>query len=89
MDNNQKIKFAEAVLTLLKEFTKTEESLMPKHIGYLAKKQGLNGFKVAEIGTPVFEFKDRYLIYLESIDGKRNQEVSYYKETLEPVIDFI
>lgn len=58
-----------------------------KHIGHLNKAQGFNGFKKAEIGTPVFETSDRYSIFLESLDGKTSLEVKYYKETLHPVID--
>lgn len=39
---------------------------VPVMIGTLKSKQGIKGFIVAEIGHPVFETKDRYIIYLES-----------------------
>ena len=39
----------------------------PVLIGSLNKRQGINGFVVAEIGHPVFEFKDRYVIFLQSL----------------------
>lgn len=61
---------------------------VPKMVGMLNKAQGLNGFKPAEVGTPVFDAGDKYFLMFESLDGKRNVEVSYYKDTLGPVIDF-
>jgi len=66
----------------------TDINNVPIMVGTLNKAQGLNGFKKADIGHPVFEFKDRYIIYLESYDGKTTVAVPYYKETLGPVINF-
>lgn len=39
----------------------------PILIGTLTKRQGINGFEVAEVGHPVFEYKDRYIIFLKSL----------------------
>ena len=66
-----------------------DKQLMPKMVGILNKRVGLNGFKVAEVGTPIFDTGDRYLLMLESLDGKTNVEMTYYKETLKSSINFI
>lgn len=60
----------------------------PRMVGKLNAPVGLIGFKRAEPGTPVFERTDRYLIIMETLDGKSSLELTYYKETLKPVIDF-
>lgn len=39
----------------------------PILIGTLNERQGLNGFEIAEVGHPVFEFKDRYVIFLKAL----------------------
>jgi hypothetical protein len=76
---------------LLEQISLRTEDLksVPKMIGSLNKVVGLNGFKKAEIGTPVFDTGDRYMIMLESLNGKISVEVTYYKETLSPSVDFI
>jgi hypothetical protein len=61
----------------------------PIHIGNLNKAQGIKGFKIADIGNPVFETKDRYLIILESLDGNKSLDVFYLKKDLYNVIDFL
>jgi len=66
-----------------------EDKSLPKMIGTLNKQVGIKGFKIAEIGTPVFDTNDRYLVMLESLDGKTNVEMTYYKETLKTSINFI
>jgi hypothetical protein len=66
-----------------------DKQLTPKMVGMLNKRIGINGFKIAEVGTPVFDTGDRYLVMLESLDGKTNVEMSYYKDTLKQQIDFI
>ncbi len=66
-----------------------DNTSVPKMIGTLNRRIGLNGFKIAEVGTPVFDSGDRYLVMLESLDGKINVEMTYYKETLKTSIDFI
>jgi len=87
MTDIDKIKLMDSILKLIKESSTTED--MPVMVGHLNKKQGQVGFKPAEIGHPVFEFNDRYLIYLESNTGDFTTPLKYYKETLSPVIDFI
>lgn len=61
---------------------------IPLMIGTLNKAQGIIGYKKADIGHPVFEAKDRFLIYLESNDGKITLTIPYYKGSLKPFIDF-
>lgn len=80
MTEKQKIQLADIVLSFISEHANREE--IPVRVGTLNKKQGLNGFKPAEIGHPVFEFRDRYIIYLESNDGSITVSVPYFKETL-------
>jgi len=83
------------IVALIKE-TQTSED-MPIMIGTLNKAQGIVGFKSAEIGHPVFSYRDKYIIYLESNNpmkiGNETKHftiaVPYYKETLKPVINFL
>lgn len=42
------------------------EKKVPVMVGTLNKAQGIKGFEIAEIGHPVFEEGDRYIIYLKS-----------------------
>jgi hypothetical protein len=39
----------------------------PVLVGTLTRKEGITGFVPAEIGHPVFDTGDRYVIYLQSI----------------------
>lgn len=86
MTDTDKIRLANIVIEFLSNFKSGED--MPIMVGTLNKRQGINGFKVAEIGHPVFEFKDRYFIYLESNDNKTIVTIPYYKETLASLINF-
>jgi len=86
---SDKVKGFDLILNYLNEFTQTSGKPTVYMVGSLNKAQGINGFKKAEIGTPVFETDGKYFIMLESLDGKRNLEVFYYKDSLAPVIDFI
>lgn len=88
MTNEEKILLADRIIALINDF-KTETAPIPKAIGELNIKYGLNGFKPAGIGTPVFEFQGKYLIYLESISGDRSVEVPFNKDTLKQYIKFI
>ena len=58
----------------------------PKLIGKLNKPWGIIGFNRAEIGHPVYEVSDRYIIYLSN-EKISKHEVRFYKETLLPNID--
>jgi len=40
---------------------------MPVFVGTLNARQGLNGFEVAEVGHPVFDYKERYIIFLKCL----------------------
>lgn len=61
----------------------------PVLIGYLNKAQGFKGFKLSDVGTEVFSYKDKYFINIEPLNEGLTLRVNYYKETLKPVIDFI
>jgi len=76
-------------------------SELPILVGHLSQVFGLNGFDKAPIGHPVFEFKDRYIIYLTSqhiLVEKVGEEtkkarfmvaIPFYKNTLAPIIEFL
>jgi hypothetical protein len=87
MNKEQKIRLADMLLEFVSNNQEDRVNL-PRMVGTLTKAQGLNGFKRAEIGTPVFDIGDKYMIMIESLDGNRNVEVTYYKDTLKPVIEF-
>ena len=87
MTNEDKIKLVDLIIDFMSNRTE-DKTIVPKNIGTLNIPLGINGYKVAEIGTPIFETHDRYLVMLESLDGKRNVEMTSYKETLKPSIDF-
>lgn len=83
-----KVRIFDMLIDLLSRHQEDTTST-PKMIGTLNRATGINGFKLAETGTPVFDSGDRYLIMLESLDGKTNVEMTYHKETLKQSIDFI
>jgi hypothetical protein len=86
MTPEEKSELADAIIRLVQDRMTSND--MPILIGTLSKPQGINGFKKAEVGHPVFEHKDRYIIYLESLDGKTAITIPYYKETLRLAINF-
>lgn len=92
MEDFKKIALLNQIVSLIKE-TQTSDD-MPIMIGTLNKPQGVIGFETAEIGHPVFEFRDRYIIYLKSKNVLSNTKehftvaIPYYKETLKPVINY-
>jgi hypothetical protein len=88
MKNEDKIRIFDLLVEQLSRY-QDDKQLTPKMVGMLNKRVGLNGFKVAEVGTPIFDTGDRYLLMLESLDGKTNVEMTYYKETLKSSINFI
>jgi hypothetical protein len=88
MDDKLKLKLFDQFLDMISIHQKTESVFVPRQIGTLNKIIGQNGFKKAEPKTPVFDLGDRYMIMMESLDGKRNVEVTYYKETLKDAINF-
>ncbi len=65
------------------------ESEQPILIGHLNKVFGYNGFNRIEIGTPVYSFKDKYYFEMTPINGNKVVIQKFYKETLEPCINFI
>jgi hypothetical protein len=86
MKDEQKISIVNQIIEMI---SVADKESLPVMVGSLSSPQGIVGFKPAEIGHPVFEFKDRYILYLERNDGKMTVEVPYYKETLKPVIKFL
>jgi hypothetical protein len=80
MNDEQKIALMDRIIAIVRDSQTSED--MPVLVGTLVIKTGLKGFKPAEIGHPVFEYKGQYIIYLESNDGKTAVKVPYHKETL-------
>lgn len=102
MTDKDKIQLTNIIIKYLQEHKSNIGDGLPWMVGTLTKRQGINGFKPAEIGHPVFEYKDRYIIYVESETPLVTKEhgkpmtiehytvaISYYKETLEPHIDVV
>jgi hypothetical protein len=100
MTNEQKAGLYDVVLRYFEQFKERDDSI-PIMVGVLNRTLGINGFHEAEPGHPVFEFKDRYIIYLESKtpmlisqEGKPKKleeysiAVPYFKETLKSSITF-
>lgn len=99
MTNEQKILVYDMLVAKISQYQTAED--MPILAGHLNSRQGINGFEIADIGHPVFEYKDRYVIYLESKSpvlisefGKEVRvehfkvAVPYYKKDLAPAINF-
>jgi hypothetical protein len=49
-------------------------------IGELTHPFGIKGYTLAEVGHPIFETKDRYVVYLKHPDGWKHR-VAFYKDT--------
>jgi len=87
MTKEQKIQLADLIINFLSSTTTEEKSDMPKLIGTLNKEfAAYVGLKAAKVGTPVFQYRDRYIVYFESETG-RTVEMAYYQDTLKPFID--
>lgn len=99
MKNEQKIQLADRIQSMVQEFMTPED--MPIMIGTLNKAQGVIGFEPAEVGHPVFEYRGRYIIYLQSktllvekVGNETRKEffsvaIPYFPESLTHVIDFL
>lgn len=63
----------------------------PILVGYLNKKFGYQQYEPIEIGTPVYETRDRYFFKMKLIRKgiTHIHRQNFYKETLKPCIDFI
>lgn len=64
MTEKQKVDLMDYVIKYIQEATTSED--LPTMVGTLNKPLGIKGFKKADVGHPVFEYKDRYIVYLES-----------------------
>lgn len=73
--------------TEIEEVTEDEEE-GERVIGTLTIQYGLRGYKPAPIGSNVWASRDRYLIYLEPLNGGEGHAIPFYKETLAPYINF-
>lgn len=51
---------------------------MPVQIGMLKKERNFPGMKLMVVGHPVFEYRDRYIVYGETLKGE-SVETKYYK----------
>ena len=100
MNDEQKIRLADIIIGEMEKSFSGED--LPLMVGVLNKETGIVGFRKAEIGHPVFEYKDRYILYLESETPEKitapnsptvyrdfKAVIPYYKETLKPYIDFL
>lgn len=81
--DRDKIAIIDRILEMVEE---KKESNTLKVVGTLTVAQGIKGYKKAEIGTPVVEKVDRYIIVMETLGGRSSVEIPYYKESLAPVI---
>lgn len=85
MNNKKKVEIFDRIYELVKEETEPTKTL--QCIGTLNKPWGMNGHIRCEIGHPVYEKGDRYVLYMDSTDGKNTLEVPFYKEDLCKIID--
>lgn len=60
----------------------------PVYIGELQKPFGLNGFELAQVGHPVFSYKERYIIFLQSLTKSVEQVPDGKGGHNKQVIDF-
>ena len=86
MTDKEKIELADLVLNFVAK--KSEGVDAPVMVGWLNHPYGFNGFKRAEIGTPVFNHKGMYGIYFENLNGDKYLEMKFGKN-IEPHIDFL
>jgi hypothetical protein len=71
---------------IVKDITEENQNL-EREIGTLNKPYGIIGYKQAEVGHPVFETKDRYVIYLKH-ETLPEVRVPFYKDTFRRCINF-
>lgn len=89
MNDKDKIQLANALLSLVGQYASATAGACDtplRQIGVLTKAQGIRGFKTCEPGTPVFEYDGRYVLVMETLDGKHSASVAYYQEALAPVV---
>lgn len=89
------ISYDEKIILIRQECAMKNRTLpSPVLIGHTKNIIGANYYKVAEAGTPVYDFDGRYFIELEVTDegakrGLKSYRQYYYKETLKPQINFL
>ena len=86
------LEFTDYILELTNDIHLEEEKGKPAPVlvGTLNKRFGYNGYKFAEIGTEVYEFEDRYFFMIEpEKEGLKAEQKRFYKDTLQPCINFI
>ena len=87
MTTQDKAKIFDQITSLIGNDALHENKAM-KCVGTLKTKQGIKGFKPADVGEVVFELNDRYIIVMETLDSKNSAQVPYYKDTLSAHIEF-
>lgn len=89
MNDAKKKELADMIIRFISEHAdkKTKDD-MPVMVGTLNRVVGINGFVKAQPGDPVFEYRDRYVIYLVSVDGKQTVSIPYYKHNFKDSINF-
>lgn len=87
MNDKEKVDLADYIIQYMQERVTSND--MPIMVGTLNTPTGINGFKPAEVGHPVFEYKEKYIIYLERNDGAMTSIIPYRKESLKPHINFV
>ncbi len=88
MTVQDKAKAYDQIIAIIGGVSESKDTAM-KCVGHLTKKQGIKGFKPMEIGEPVFELNDRYILVMETLDGKNSAQVPYYKEALAPYVELL
>ena len=87
MEKTEKLKLADLIIGFFDNL-KLPNTESPKMVGTLNRTIGINGFKTLEIGTPVFDVGDKYVLIFESLGHEQSFEVRYYKDSLKEAIDF-
>lgn len=82
MTDKQKVELVDRLIREIEELSDHGMVTRLPLVGTLVQAQGIHGFKKCDVGHPVFEKGDRYILYMETLDGKQVVEVPYYPDTL-------
>jgi hypothetical protein len=85
ISDKSKLKLITSILENIEDQLQTDFPTY-KMIGTLTKEIKIGGCYPNPIGSPVFETNDRYFLLFTTLDGKKNIEVKYYKESSDPFI---
>ena len=87
MTDKDKIELADYILNFVARNSQSEDT--PIMVGTLNKPYGFNGFKRAEIGTPVFKHKGEYIVYFETINGDKGISVRFGKKIENDILMYV